>query len=162
MMLTRIGKWVALAVFASIAWASACVHQTMASGDVPSAQAAPISEYITQFRPPAEYRVWYETAAKCAGLKGDFDGIDWFVVPQPWATDTLGHHAHGEWRLKRRLDGLHRYIIVNAMEWRDSSLVMHESLHDQLYLSGWVPHGNTLEDKHPTPPFDKCAKRFWP
>jgi hypothetical protein len=165
----------AVTAFLLLATAILCVgklHAQTAGSGTP-----PINGYITRFVPPAEYRTWYMDAAKCADLPpGDYDSLEWYVVPSPWGApgkktfaEWRTHARHGELRISDPLRSAteavvsyHRYIVVNAEEWRDSSLVMHESLHDILWMSGWRPADTTAAAMHPRPPFDRCAPAVHP
>ena len=89
------------------------------------------------FQPRAVYAEWYVTVERCAGLRGDFSAIHWWVVgdssvwyvrpdttlPAMWSPPhdiTLGGYAV----LSARTDSA-------FLAWR-AHVVQHESLHDLL------------------------------
>jgi hypothetical protein len=109
--------------------------------------------YTTGFRPPAEYRRWYEAMERCSGRRGHYAALEWYVVPTPWpGTNGL---TYGLWSPQR--------IIVSAAGWRDSVLVSHEVLHDILWVSGYRPPESDSSHwaGHPVPPFNRCAPEYY-
>lgn len=161
----RVARWVAFTVFLLLAFAASLNAQVAGAGT------PPVTGYITQFVPPVEYRGWYKDAERCAGRRGDYDGVEWYVVPTSW--ESPDGRTYAEWRYRERhgtlaamdplrnameaLVSYHRMIVVNADEWRDSTLVMHEALHDILWMSGWRPADTTSAAMHPKPPYGRCA-----
>jgi hypothetical protein len=106
--------------------------------------------YLTPFRPPVEYRRWYHAMEWCLRLKGDYEAVTWFVVPEPWSDGRAPGHTHGFWRAPHK-------IVLNALEWRDSVLVSHEAAHDILGSNGLqaVPHPQPYFNGH-------CADSLYP
>jgi hypothetical protein len=105
--------------------------------------------YVTRVAPPSEYARWYADTERCVGLKGNYQKVRWYMAPSAW-TGPNGI-TYGMWQ-----DG-HR-ITLNLPEAMDSTLVMHEAMHDILAV-------NDLDDpKEPHPPAyfgaDKCVFRF--
>lgn len=119
--------------------------------------------YIRRFNPPEEYERWYHAMEKCVGARGDYRKVEWLVVAAPWLDGQ--RRTHGSWESK---NGRER-ITVNAQEWLDSTLVMHEAIHDILWRAGWrrPPLADSATDtdsilaQHPTPPFERCATTFY-
>lgn len=84
----------------------------------------------TRILPPAEYRVWYNDAASCAGLPGRFARVEWYLVPLPWkgprGSTVYGQHGPGP------------RIVLNALTAGEPYGVKHESMHDILELNDRV------------------------
>ncbi len=118
--------------------------------------AAPGEPHATSLHAPAVYAVWYHAAERCIGLPGNVRAVHWYVVPAPWGPAGAGK-THAEWQVA---SGQHR-ITVNAEESTDSVLVMHEAIHDILWINGWRWPDTTSAAKHPIPPFDRCAPAFY-
>jgi hypothetical protein len=92
--------------------------------------------------PPAVYREWWSKTEACSGLSGDFDRIEWLVVPGHSFSCASGHCA-GHWQSDHQI-----YI---AADWTMNELVVrHEMLHDLLGRPG-----------HPNPPFGKGCPLTW-
>jgi hypothetical protein len=131
---------------------------------------SPLPMFITYFNPPPDYERWYHLAEQCAGMRGGYEGVMWGVVPHPWS--TAAGQTHGQWSVTRDDKGFIKRveIVLNADEWRDSLLVMHESLHDILFHNGWegpapkagMSRDDSVRTRHPNPPFEKCAPTFFP
>jgi hypothetical protein len=93
--------------------------------------------------PPPVYREWWAKTEACSGLTGDFDRIEWLMVPGPSFPCSSGRCA-GHWER----DGHQIYI---AGDWtRHEMVVRHEMLHDLLGRNG-----------HPSPPFGQGCPLTW-
>lgn len=91
---------------------------------------------------PDVYRVWWDKTEACSGLSGDFDRVEWLVVPGHGFTCSSGQCA-GHW------ESDHRIFI--AQDWAQNEMVVrHEMLHDLLGRPG-----------HPNPPFGKGCPLTW-
>lgn len=80
------------------------------------------------FEPPAIYRQWYHDAELCSGLTGDFDAVHWQHV---YDLREGGQMYAGYWYPRHKITIRDDYML-------DSTLVMHESMHD-LIQSGDHP-----------------------
>jgi hypothetical protein len=93
-------------------------------------------------QPPAVYREWWSKTEACSGLTGDFDRVEWLVVPGHSFSCASGRCA-GHWQSSHQI-----YI---AGDWTMNELVVrHEMLHDLLGRSG-----------HPNPPFGQGCPLTW-
>lgn len=105
---------------------------------------------VRRIAPPPEYARWYRAMERCAGLRGDFKAVRWFVTPLPWLDGRHGNDStYGiSWG---------KNILVNEREAMDSTLVSHEALHDILRY-----HNIPNKSDHPFPWFDKlgCANPY--
>jgi hypothetical protein len=91
---------------------------------------------------PAMYREWWAKTEACSGLSGDFDQIEWLVVPGSGFPCSSGQCA-GHWESKHR--------IFIAGDWTKNEMVVrHEMLHDLIGRPG-----------HPNPPFGKGCPLTW-
>jgi hypothetical protein len=91
---------------------------------------------------PDVYRTWWNKTQTCSGLSGDFDRVEWLVVPGDGFTCSSGKCA-GHW------ESDHRIFI--AGDWVNNEMVVrHEMLHDLLGRPG-----------HPNPPFGKGCPLTW-
>jgi hypothetical protein len=92
--------------------------------------------------PPAVYREWWAKTQACSGLSGEFERIQWQVVPgrsfECKSGQCVGHWHPG-----------HQIFI--AEEWLHNEMVVrHEMLHDLLNGGG-----------HPNPPFGQGCPLTW-
>jgi hypothetical protein len=78
-------------------------------------------EAAVVFRPPAQYRIWWDILESCSGRRGDFDGITWFKAPYG-EIKSDGHTAFAAW-----YENGNRIALSRDMEWPE--LVRHEMLH---------------------------------
>ncbi len=91
---------------------------------------------------PAVYREWWGKTESCSGLSGDFDRIEWLVVPG-YSFECSSGQCAGHWRRGHQI-----YI---AEEWvMNEMVVRHEMLHDLLNGGG-----------HPDPPFGEGCPLTW-
>ncbi len=108
--------------------------------------------YVTRLDSvPPEYARWYAATERCAGLRGDYAKVRWYLTPGPWT--GLNGPTYGMWQDGRR-------ITLNKPEWMDSTLVMHEVMHDLLSANDLTDP----TDAHPPAYFGpgKCVYRFHP
>jgi hypothetical protein len=91
---------------------------------------------------PDIYRTWWDKTEACSGLTGDFDRVEWLVVPGHGFACSSGQCA-GHWETDHR--------IFIASDWEQNELVVrHEMLHDLLGRPG-----------HPSPPFGQGCPLTW-
>ena len=92
--------------------------------------------------PPAVYRTWWERTEACSGLSGNFDRIDWMIVPGGSFSCPSGQCV-GRWEPGSK--------IYLAEEWQMHEMVVrHEMLHALMRRSG-----------HPNPPFGHGCPLTW-
>jgi hypothetical protein len=92
--------------------------------------------------PPPVYRDWWAKTEACSGLRGDFDRVEWSVVPGSSFPCSSGKCA-GHWEPGHR--------IYLAESWTTNEMVVrHEMLHDLLNRGG-----------HPDPPFGDPCPLTW-
>lgn len=89
----------------------------------------------TRFTPPAHYREIWHQAELCSGTHGDFNRVNWYVVPGKQFTSSNDTPAIGEW---------HRpHDILIASDWLTTDWVIrHEMIHDLTKL----PHDGGPRD----------------
>lgn len=91
---------------------------------------------------PTNYRAWWTKTEACSGLTGDFDRVEWLVVPGRGFSCKSGQCA-GHWEPDHR--------IFIASDWTGNEMVVrHEMLHELLRRSG-----------HPSPPFGDGCPLTW-
>jgi hypothetical protein len=94
------------------------------------------------WEPPGIYREWWAATEACSGLSGDFDRVEWMVVPGE-SFDCASGQCVGHW------DPDHRIWLAD--EWKQHEMVVrHEMLHDLMRRSG-----------HPDPPFGNGCPLTW-
>jgi hypothetical protein len=91
---------------------------------------------------PDVYRTWWAKTEACSGLTGDFDRVQWEVVPGASFHCSSGQCA-GHWESDHRIWIADQYL-TNEM------VVRHEMLHELLGHSG-----------HPSPPFGEGCPLTW-
>ncbi len=92
--------------------------------------------------PPAVYRAWWAKTEACSGLTGNFDRVEWMIVPGESFACSSGECV-GHW------DPGHKIYI--ASDWTHHEMVVrHEMLHDLMRRSG-----------HPSPPFGNGCPLTW-
>jgi len=100
---------------------------------------------ITGDRPmeaPAIYREWWAKTEACSGLSGDFDRVEWLMVPGE-SFDCKSGQCVGHWHPGHQI-----YIAEPYLE--NEMVVRHEMLHDLLNGGG-----------HPNPPFGADCPLTW-
>jgi hypothetical protein len=94
------------------------------------------------WEPPAVYREWWAATEACSGLSGDFDRVEWMIVPGE-SFECGSGRCVGHW------DPDHKIFI--ASDWtRHEMVVRHEILHELMRRSG-----------HPNPPFGIGCPLTW-
>ena len=94
------------------------------------------------WEPPAVYREWWQKTQACSGLSGNFDRVEWMIVPGESFTCSSGQCV-GHW------DPGHKIFL--ASNWSMHEMVVrHEMLHDLMRRSG-----------HPSPPFGHGCPLTW-
>jgi hypothetical protein len=140
-------------LLALIALPGTSAAQTMSSSVVgrPASNAV---IYVTEIRPQPEYARWYSSAERCLGMKGAYAKVQWFVTPGPWTDHQHGNGlTYGVWRPPHK-------IILNRPEAVDSTLVIHEAVHDILGANG-IDQSRDEDQGHPLPYFDgRCTYRY--
>jgi hypothetical protein len=92
--------------------------------------------------PPGVYREWWDKTESCSGLSGDFERVEWLVVPG-YSFECSSGQCAGHWRRGHQI-----YI---AQDWMMNEMVVrHEMLHDLLNGGG-----------HPNPPFGEGCPLTW-
>jgi len=98
-------------------------------------------EYVP-FTPTAQMRAWWTATETCAGRTGDFERVQWFMVPGE-SFECPGGTCLGRWEAN------HRIYVAEA--WLDHELVVrHEMLHEILRRGG-----------HPARPFEDPCHLTW-
>lgn len=138
-------KIVALIAALLAALAAPCAAQGPVAAILPAPARAQAIVYVAQIPPdsvPPEYARWYAWAEHCTGLKGDYAKVRWYVTPAPWSDGLHKGPTFGMWQKGHR-------ITINYPEHMDSTLVIHESIHDlssyyaDLYPDS-IPHPKAL------------------
>ncbi len=94
------------------------------------------------WEPPAIYREWWAATEACSGLSGNFDRVEWMIVPGE-SFECASGQCVGHW------DPDHKIFIAD--EWKEHEMVVrHEMLHDLMRRSG-----------HPNPPFGIGCPLTW-
>jgi hypothetical protein len=91
---------------------------------------------------PDVYRTWWAKTEACSGLTGDFDRVQWEVVPGA-SFDCSSGQCAGHWQSDHRIWIADHYV-------NNEMVVRHEMLHDLLGHSG-----------HPNPPFGEGCPLTW-
>lgn len=92
--------------------------------------------------PPSFYREWWARTEACSGLTGNFDKVQWFVVPGHGFDCPSGKCA-GRWESGHR-------IYLSADFDTNELVVRHEMLHELIGRPG-----------HPDPPFGSECPLTW-
>jgi hypothetical protein len=147
---SRISGWTVLAL---IALPGVCHAQILTS----SSREHPTSTavlYVTEVRPHSEYARWYADAERCLGMQGAYAKVQWFVASAPWSDGQHGNAlTYAAWRPPHR-------IILNRPDILDSTLVIHEAVHDILGVNG-IDQDKEADQGHPMPYFDgRCTYRY--
>jgi hypothetical protein len=140
-------------VLLALALPGTSAAQTMSSSvmDRPASNAV---IYVVEIRPQPEYARWYSSAERCLGMKGAYAKVQWFVTPGPWTDHRHGNGlTYAVWRPPHK-------IILNRPEAMDSTLVIHEAVHDILGANG-IDQSRDEDQGHPLPYFDgRCTYRY--
>ena len=146
----RIPRWALLAL---IALPGVCSAQLLpsSSSEHPTTNAV---IYVREIRPQSEYARWYASAERCLGMRGAYAKVQWFVAPAPWSDHRHGSGlTYAAWRPPHR-------IILNRPDAMDSTLVIHEAVHDILGVNE-IDQDREADQGHPMPYFDgRCTYRY--
>lgn len=93
---------------------------------------SPLPATAQAMTPPAEYRAWWTETESCSGLKGNFNQISWYVVPDSLTFTTSTGEKVGLW--SESSAGV-RIIIAGAYSHHEL-VVRHEMLHALLDREG--------------------------
>ena len=94
------------------------------------------------WEPPEVYREWWAATEACSGLSGDYDRVEWMIVPGE-SFECGSGRCVGHW------DPGHKIFI--ASDWQAHEMVVrHEMLHELMRRSG-----------HPNPPFGNGCPLTW-
>lgn len=100
----------------------------------------------SRIAPPAEFSAWYTRTETCAQLPGNFERIDWYVVPGVETFETEDGPKVGLWS---RYEGRDR-IVVAGNYLRHEMVIRHEILHQLLGRQG-----------HPSEYFSERCRLTW-
>ena len=112
------------------------------------APTSPAPAHALRVDPLPSYAEWWQEDEACSGLRGDFQNLDWYVVPADsdggfWCADGPDNTCAGEWVGPHAiyLAGPNRMYPQGyaADEWT----VRHEMLHD---LVGRPGHPSVFDD----------------
>lgn len=103
-------------------WVSACAIETSFSPP----------QGTQRFEPPAAYRIAWQQVEDCSGLRGNFDRVRWFLIPQP-TFDCLDSDCNGLLKTPHDIYLSERAAVDSVGGYWT---VRHEILHD---LLGGVP-----------------------
>jgi hypothetical protein len=95
----------------------------------PPSPLPPTAQVMT---PPAEYRAWWSETEACSDLKGAFEEITWYVVPDSMSFTTESGEKVGLWS---ESSAGTRIIIAGAFASHEL-VVRHEMLHALLNREG--------------------------
>lgn len=119
---------------------------TLPAGDTPAFLLASVQPLT----PAAEWRAIYAEVERCAGFKGDYDAIQWWVMEGPLNGPKGPTYA---------FTAGHRIVLIR----NDTTYLRHEMLHHVLAVGGWRPRTlqpgehYTIADVHPMPLFGLCT-----
>jgi hypothetical protein len=96
---------------------------------------SPLPATATVMTPPEQYHTWWAATEACSGLTGDFNAIQWYVVPDSLTFTTESGEKVGLWS---ESSAGTRIILAGA--YADHELVVrHEMLHALLDREGHPP-----------------------
>ena len=81
---------------------------------------------------PEQYRDWWEATEACSGREGDFDAIEWYVVPGVETFETEAGPKVGLW--SHSSEGM-RVVVADGYA-ENELVVRHEMLHALLNRGG--------------------------
>jgi hypothetical protein len=93
---------------------------------------SPLPATAQVMNPPEQYRTWWAETESCSGLQGNFDQINWFVVPDSLTFSTSTGEKVGLWT---ESSAGTRIIIAGAYSGHEL-VVRHEMLHALLDREG--------------------------
>lgn len=123
------------AIGAALALVTLTVGAGAACSDITEVPLPPGSRLVV---PPPVYRHWWHMTQACAALPGNFDSIEWYVVPGATTIRHDGRDVSGYW------SSVGNRIVMAEEVWLSGSLVRHEMLH-ALLRSGEHPRSEYLE-----------------
>jgi hypothetical protein len=83
-----------------------------------------------RFTPPAQYRAWWALTEACSGLRGDFNAVTWYILPNADTFSLEGTSVNGAWY------GDPNRILLGDSVKLVGSLVRHEMLYALLQVRG--------------------------
>lgn len=95
---------------------------------------------------PLLYRQWFAETESCSGLSGDFQLIDWYVVPESRSFAFDGSERIGMWE---KVGSRSRIVLAGDFASHEM-VVRHEILHHLIGRSG-----------HPVELFESQCKLTW-
>lgn len=113
-----------------VVWATVVVGSCSAFG--PSAH---LPAGAVQIAAPREFAAWFARTERCSGISGQFQQIQWFVVPGAETFDTREGRKVGMWEK----NGSVTRIIVAGRYTQHEMVVSHEILHHLLDREGHPP-----------------------
>jgi hypothetical protein len=125
----RLGALLSGALLVLLGGAAAC--------DTPTGPVVEMPARAVAWTPPAQYRLWWSFAETCADRRGDVNGVQWYVWPEPGPLLLGGKWYNGYWWQEGSR------ILLASESVGDGRVVRHEMLHQLLQLEG-----------HPTEYFD--------
>jgi hypothetical protein len=86
-----------------------------------------------EWTPPEVYRTWWAEIENCAGIWGDFDRVEWYVVPgSSYVCPAYEGRCQGWWQPPST-------IYMASDEISNRQLAEHEMLHDLLQSGAHPP-----------------------
>ena len=88
----------------------------------------PLPDGAIHITPPSMYRTYFQEVEVCSGLSGDFDTIQWYIIPgvDSFESENIGHY--------KKLAGItilpERIIVIAGNQISNTYVVRHEILHD--------------------------------
>ena len=92
----------------------------------------PLPDGAVPMTPAPTYAEWFTRTEACAGLSGDFEEIEWYVVPDVSTFETEMGDKVGLWE---QTGGVNRITIAGAYT-EHEMVVRHEMLHELLGREG--------------------------
>jgi hypothetical protein len=94
------------------------------------------------WKAPARFALWWRMTESCSGRTGDFQHVQWYIVPDADSIEVDGKSYHGYWY------GAHDRIILADHKRLAGPLVRHEMLHALLGVLGHPrdPYLTSCED----------------
>jgi hypothetical protein len=92
--------------------------------------APPFPDDFVLVTPPAPYRTWWNLVEECSALRGNFDGLRWYVAEE---VDPRDPTVRASW------NGEENHILLDNTAAGDGRVVRHEMLHALLGRAGHPP-----------------------
>jgi len=93
---------------------------------------SPLPALAVRVDAPDQYRSWFESTAACSGLDGEFQAIEWYVVPGADQFVVDGAPRVGMWQ---RVGGRSQIVVAGNYTGHEM-VVRHEMLHHLLGREG--------------------------